>query len=232
MSVSRTWSAALIAVLVAAGAQGQQPAYAPGEGPVVLLDANYRNLLSLRLRPSLRDAFTTDGYRVIEREGEISAQSLRDVKIMVSASPVSPQNSLPTDLPPPTEAELAAQVTAAWRLPTPSAYSAAEIEALVDWVNRGGALLVIVDHMPFPGAVQDLTARFGIQLVNGHAVAAKERDRSFPVRFSRSDGSLEDHAITAGPRGRARRTLMTVHAETTFRCNRFHSRSRLSPGAS
>jgi len=188
----------LSAGFAACNARAQQPAYPVDQGPVVLVDANYRNLISLRLRPSLIESFKADGYRVIERDGEVTAESLQNVKIMVSASPVAPQNALPTELPPPNEKELAAQISAAWRLPTPSAYSVPEVNALEDWVKAGGALLVIVDHMPFPGAVQELTSRFGFQLANGHAVAAKEEDRSLAIRFSRLDGSLGEHTITAG----------------------------------
>jgi len=184
---------------------------------VVLLDAKYRNLLALRLRPSLIETFTNDGYRVVEREGQITEQSLRDVKVMVSASPVSKQNALPTDLPPATEAEFAAQVDAAWRLPTPSAYSASEIQALVDWVHGGGALLVVVDHMPFPGAARELTERFGFELANGHAIAAREEDRSSPVRFSRSDGSLADHAITTGRNAAERVEAVETYGGAAFR---------------
>ena len=211
-------SSALLSVALANwSAHAQQPAYPPNQGPAVLLDAKYRNLLSLRLRPSLIETFTTDGYRVIEREGEITERSLRDVKIMVSALPVSAQNSLPTDLPPSTEAELAAQIAAAWRLPTPSAYSASEVEALVSWVNQGGSLLVITDHMPFPGAVQDLTSRFGFELANGHALAIAEDRRANPDRFSRSDGSLADHPITAGRSATERIEAVETSGGAAFR---------------
>ncbi len=211
-------SSTLLSVAVASwSAQAQQPAYSPDQGPVVLLDANYRNLLSLRLRPSLTETFTGDGYRVIERRGEITERSLRDVKIVVSGSPVSAQNSLPTDLPPATEAELAAQIAAAWRLPTPSAYSASEVEALVRWVNQGGSLLVITDHMPFPGAVQELTRRFGFELANGHALAVSEDRRANPDRFSRADGSLAGHPITAGRSTQERVDAVETYGGAAFR---------------
>lgn len=137
-------SSTLLCVAVStSGVQAQQPAYSPSQGPVVLLDANYRNLLSLRLRPSLTETFTADGYRVIERQG--------------------------------------------------------------------GSLLVITDHMPFPGAVQELTRRFGFELANGHALPSSEDRRANPDRFSRSDGSLADHPITAG-----RSTAERVDAVETY----------------
>jgi hypothetical protein len=162
------------------------------------VDANYRNLISIRIRPSLIETLTTDGFQVVERQGEVTPRSLQHVKIFVSGSPVALRNALPSDLPPSTEAEMSAQIAAAWRLPAPPAYSASEVDALVDWVKQGGSLLVITDHMPFPGAMQEVTARFGFHLANGHAVATTEDRRSQPDRFSRSDGSLADHAITNG----------------------------------
>jgi hypothetical protein len=181
------------------------------------LDAKYRNLIALRLRPSLIETFSSDGYRVVEREGEITEQSLQGVQIMVSASPVAPENALPTELPPATEPELAAQVDAAWRLPTPSAYSVSEIQALVDWVYQGGALLVVVDHMPFPGAVHDLAARFGFELANGHAVPVKEEDRSRAIQFARADGSLMHHSITQGRNAAERVDVVETYGGAAFR---------------
>jgi hypothetical protein len=217
MRRGRAWLVVPMVTLVGWNVGAQQPAYPRDQGPVVLLDATYRNLIALRLRPSLIDTLTTDGYRVTERDGAITERSLRDVKIMISASPVAPQNALPTELPPATEAELAAQVDVAWRLPTPSAYSPSEIQTLVDWVHKGGSLLVVVDHMPFPGAVQALTARFGFALANGHAVPLEDEERWRPIQFSRADGSLREHAITAGRSAAERVDMLETHGGAAFR---------------
>jgi len=49
-----------------------------------------------------------------------------------------------------------------------SAFTEDEIDALVDWVENGGSMLLIADHFPFPGAVEALVARFGFQVDNGY----------------------------------------------------------------
>ena len=43
-----------------------------------------------------------------------------------------------------------------WEPPIDPAFTADEIKALHDWVNDGGALLLIIDHVPFPQAANAL----------------------------------------------------------------------------
>jgi len=92
-----------------------------------------------------------------------------------------------------------------WRLPTPSAFSSDEINTVRQWVEEGGGLLLITDHMPFAGAAADLAAAFGARFSNGFAF--DEKQLVFPKRclnpsevhvFSRSDGSLASHVVTTG----------------------------------
>lgn len=82
--------------------------------------------------------------------------------------------------------------------PTSSAFTAAEIEAVHGWVRGGGGLLLIADHMPFPGAAADLAARFGVDMANGFAFGP---DGPGPLWFRRDDDSLADHAITGARNG-------------------------------
>jgi hypothetical protein len=56
-----------------------------------------------------------------------------------------------------------------WQLPTPSAFTQQEINAIKQWVRKGGSLLLIADHMPFAGAAHDLAEAFGFQFQNGFA---------------------------------------------------------------
>jgi hypothetical protein len=92
-----------------------------------------------------------------------------------------------------------------WRLPTPSAFSAAEIDVIRNWVGAGGGLLLIADHMPFPGGAGDLASAFGARFSNGFAFDRAQLTlpnpclRSSEVHvFSRAAGTLADHAVTAG----------------------------------
>ena len=92
-----------------------------------------------------------------------------------------------------------------WRLPTPSAFSAAEINAIQQWVRSGGGLLLITDHMPFAGAATDLALAFGASFSNGFAFDRSQlgipnaclRETEVHV-FSRAAGTLADHVVTTG----------------------------------
>jgi hypothetical protein len=80
--------------------------------------------------------------------------------------------------------------------PTPSAFTAAEISAVRDWVGRGGSLLLIADHMPLAGAAQQLAAAFDVEFQDGFARRDPESDAD--DIFSRENGALRDHVITRG----------------------------------
>jgi hypothetical protein len=82
-----------------------------------------------------------------------------------------------------------------WKLPTPPAFRSAEIQAVEEWVDAGGSLLLIADHMPFPGAAEDLARAFGFAFINGYA---QPDDRASTLRFERSAGTLAEHEITSG----------------------------------
>jgi hypothetical protein len=60
------------------------------------------------------------------------------------------------------------------------------------WVEGGGRLLLIADHMPFAGAAQALGAAFGIEWSNCFAMDQRQRRID---RFKRGEGLL-DHPIT------------------------------------
>lgn len=70
-----------------------------------------------------------------------------------------------------------------WSLPTPSAFTKEEIAALKNWVERGGSLLLIADHMPFPGAAGDLAKAFEVEFSNGYARAG-HWERGNPNTFA------------------------------------------------
>lgn len=157
-------------------------AYAAGRGPKVLIDAAHHNFHTAdgRYRP-FADLLTRDGYDVQSNTAKFSAAVLRQTDILVLAN------------------ALAAQNQEDWFLPTPSAFDSTEIAAVDTWVRGGGALLLIADHMPFPGAAADLAARFGVFLHNGFALASE--DDAGPMFFTRAGAGLADHAITRGRGG-------------------------------
>ena len=81
--------------------------------------------------------------------------------------------------------------------PAVSAFSRSEIAALGQWVDRGGSLLLLADHMPFAGAAAALGESFGFTFLDGFV---EDPDTWDPTTFGRTDGALIDHVITRGRR--------------------------------
>jgi hypothetical protein len=168
------------------------PAFADGKGPRVAIDEAHFNFHTAdgRYAP-FAQLLRGDGFVVTPLKQKPSSSALADIDVLVIANALNERN------------------VEEWSLPTPSAFSAEEIAAVHDWVQAGGALLLIADHMPFGGAAADLASAFGMSFTNGYAVQA-DRDRPSYV-FQRADGSLKEHAIT---RGRAAEEAIT--SVTTF----------------
>ncbi len=156
-----------------------QPEFPLGEGPTVLVDAAHGNWHTIdgRFR-AFAQLLEKDGYEVRSSDEKISLKSLDDADVFVVANAVKGGED------------------SVWVLPTPAALAPAETEVLVDWVEGGGSLLLIADHMPFPGSVSELAETFGITFQNGFA--KKSLDESGTLIFTRSSGSLADHPISRG----------------------------------
>lgn len=180
------------ALLISAGmTQAQEP--------LILLDAAHHNVFGSRGRDNVARYLERSGYRVEELQEPFSRSVLRGVRVVVIAAAVSARNALPSGF---TQEEF----NRAWSRPTPSALSRAEIESLRAWVNEGGGLLLVFDHMPLPGAARDLAAAFGIEVSNGYAVDARKLtdlsteavSEAASVVFYRTDRTLADDPITNG----------------------------------
>lgn len=154
-------------------------AYPADRGPVVAIDEAHHNFHTAagRYAPFAR-LLRADGYRVEASAVPFSTQALRGIDVLVIANALHPRNE--TD----------------WTLPTPSAFTDDEIAAVRAWVDAGGALLLIADHMPMAGAATALGEAFGIRWNNGFAI--EPAAEGAPLVFRRGDGSLGDHAITRG----------------------------------
>jgi len=155
-----------------------KPMYKTGKGPVVLLDEAHFNFHTADGRYLPFAAFLRrDGYDVRASKLPFSKASLKEAKILVIANALAERNK------------------EEWTLPTPSAFTDDEVHAVSDWVKAGGSLLLIVDHMPFPGAADNLAKAFGIRFSNGYAV---DPNVQAPMVFKSDDGSLKSHAIVNG----------------------------------
>jgi hypothetical protein len=138
-----------------------------------------------------------DGYRVEAMRSRFSADALKGVEVLVIANPLHERN------------------VNDWSLPTPSAFTPGEISALHRWVEAGGALFLIADHMPFAGAAADLGKAFGVEFSNGYARAGHWAQGK-PNTFERGTG-LEDNVVTGGRSEDERITTVVTFGGSAFK---------------
>ena len=154
------------------------PAYAPSAGPVVLVDEAHHNYHTVEGRyQAFASVLRADGYVVRPSANRFDPDVLDEADVLVISNALHERN------------------LGNWQLPTPSAFTPEEIEHVRAWVERGGSLLLIADHMPFPGAAQEMGAAFGFQFNNGFAMDTLQPPADM---FYRTDGLLRDHPITNG----------------------------------
>jgi len=154
----------------------KNPAYPLGKGPVILIDEAHNNYhTAIGTYKPFATLLERDGYVVKRGTSKITSELLHACRILVIA-----------DAQPPNEKG------------DPPTFSQEEIDILNGWVHRGGSLFLITDHMPDPGAIEDLALSFGIQVNNGYVLNGYLSGREIPIIFKRSDSSLRDHSITNG----------------------------------
>lgn len=164
------------------------PAYQIGEGPVVCLDEAHNNFHTLENRFwAFGELLRRDGYVVESSREKFSAAVLGRCRILVIAN-----------------AQIEGLDWGEYPYPTPSGFTGEEVEAVQTWVNDGGSLLLIADHMPLAGVAAKLASAFGVEFNDGFAVAGfdspESRDTAFgiPTIFSIDTQTLLQHPITDG----------------------------------
>ena len=127
------------------------PSHATGQGPLVLIDEAHWNFhtASGRYLP-FANMLEHDGWRVRPNRVPFTRDALAGARVLVIANALAD--------------------TGDWVLPTKPAFTADEVRVVRDWVRAGGALWLIADHMPFPGAAADLARAFGVEFLNGFAL--------------------------------------------------------------
>jgi len=152
--------------------------YEPGKGPVVFIDEGHHNFHTKngRYRP-FANLLEQDGYVVKGYNGKFTKSGLAKGKILVISNALNRKNK------------------SNWFLPTPSAFTTSEIEIVRNWVESGGSLFLIADHMPMAGAATELGAAFGFEFGNGYVMHDSTRGIGF---FSTRNQSLPENDITLG----------------------------------
>ena len=157
-----------------------KPSYTQGNGSLILIDEAHNNFHTIETGffPFAK-LLKQDGYQVSGSAVSINnLDVLKDCKILVIANALDSSN------------------VDNWNLPTPSAFSKEEIEVIKNWVESGGSLFLIADHMPFAGASYELGKKFGFEFLNGFAYT---REHAWPPSiFSLKNGTLNKSPITDG----------------------------------
>ncbi len=211
MNVARRLRFAFLAglmLLTGAGAIAQQvpdrtfrapvttPRFAGNGAPTICVDEGHNNFHTLSNRSwAFGELLRADGYKLKSLHSHFDTADLSSCRILVIA------NALPGVA---NGHENGDENWDAYPYPTPLAFSDLEAITLRRWVESGGALLLIADHMPFPGAVANIAAAFGFEFNNGFAVedfrSEAEGRAAFekPTLFETGNGTLIDHAILRG----------------------------------
>jgi hypothetical protein len=186
------------------------PAYGADSGPRLCLDEAHHNFHTLDDRFwAFGELSRRDGYRVAPLRTPFAAPALAacDLLVISNAQPnAEPWNTYP--------------------LPTPSAFTSEEIDAVRVWVTGGGRLLLIADHMPLAGAAARLASAFGAEFINGFAYAGANDAQieavrgggsSPPTLFRRDSSTLAPHAINDGRAENERITQVRSFTGQAFR---------------
>lgn len=159
------------------------PAYAT-QHPRVLFDEAHHNFhtASGRYR-AFAELIRHDGYEAVPNAQPFTAKSLVGFQVLVIANALGHDNMADTAAAHP-------------------AFTDAEDDAVRDWVQAGGALLLIADHVPMGAAAQGLARRFGVDMSNAVTVDTSKvyhsADNPSLLVFSRENGLLGHHPITLG----------------------------------
>lgn len=161
-----------------------RPAYTK-KHPKVFFDEAHFNIHTSRGRyKRFADLITNDGYEVIPNTEKFQEKTLKGYDILVIVSALGANRD--------TDPQQAGK----------PAFTEEECDAVRDWVQRGGSLLLVADHEPTGAAAQNLARRFGVDLRNGSAMESLPKNHLIGcpgcIFFTRENGLLGEHPITRG----------------------------------
>ena len=157
----------------------EKPAYTD-KHPKVLFDEAHFNVHTMQgTYKAFVDLMSSDGYEFAANDRQFDAKVLSGFELLIISN-----------------ARGAAQ-----RSEKP-AFTDTECDAVRDWIQAGGGLLLVVDHYPTGHAAENLAKRFNIELSKGttmdRANAPSGGGMGGAILFSRDNKLLGDHFITRG----------------------------------
>jgi hypothetical protein len=155
------------------------PAYSDKRHPRVLFDEAHHNFHTITGRyKAFAELISRDGYKVTPNREPFTAKSLAGSDILVIANALGAEGMENPDAAKP-------------------AFTDAECDAVRDWVEAGGSLLLVTDLPPFGDAAEAMAKRFEIESSKGITQdPANQAVRG--LLFSREKGLIGDQAITRG----------------------------------
>ena len=152
--------------------------------PIVMIDQAHHNHFSMAsFYRTFAHLLEEDGLRVIPGAQAFSPLLLKVCDVLVVADASSTVDLLGTTARDP-------------------AFRPSECDAVRDWVDQGGSLLLIADHAPFASAMDSLAVRFGVDQGKGYAVDTRRVDPETGnvgcILFTRAQHMIGEHAITRG----------------------------------
>lgn len=164
-------------------ARVEKPVYIKNFPRVLFDEAHYNfDTTNGRYRP-FADLLFNDGYHVAVNRQPFSKESLKTSKILVIVNPLGGDDVDDDSANDP-------------------AFTAAECDAVSDWIRNGGALLFAADHPPFGSAAEILAKKLGVDMSKGHTMdpANSDKESGDPgiIVYTRENKLLAEHAITNG----------------------------------
>jgi hypothetical protein len=153
--------------------------------PAVLFDEAHQNFHTATGRYKVfADLITNDGCRVTPNHDSLTPELLGKYDLFITANAPAKSES------------------------NPSAFTKEECDAVENWVQNGGSLLIITDHEPFGSGSQELGKRFGVDMSLLVTVDPQNETKD-GLLFSREKHQLGDHPILEGrnPAERINRVL-------------------------
>jgi hypothetical protein len=161
-----------VAVLALAAVHAQQfdtrianPSFPPKTGPRVVIDAAHLNFAERT--DAFVDVLRSDGFRVSSQTTRWNADTLAQTDVLVVMGPLAVGE----------KTLVAKGVEHYWWSDEgrQSAFTSAEVLAVVRWVRAGGSLLLVVDHSPRPSAARMLLQALGVDVRDSMTWEANNR---------------------------------------------------------
>jgi hypothetical protein len=160
------------------------PAYSGTHPKVVFDEAHFNVHTTAGTYKPFVTLLQNDGYEVSPNSQKFSRQALKSYDILVIANALGARDSESPQADRP-------------------AFTENECDVVRDWVQNGGALLLITDHEPAGAAAENLGRRFKIEMSKGttfrrSALARNDLGPPAWFLFSRDNNLLAEHPITRG----------------------------------